>query len=74
MFISKIVLSGAALLLIIYCLVTGNYDIMPFANMLLGFLYLFMGIDELQQKRKAMAILLFLTSVFIWTAAIYSLL
>ncbi len=68
----KVILAVFVVCLSGYALVTGSFSIIPYAQLILGFMLLAMGINELQAKRKGYAIISFLTAAFVIFASIFS--
>lgn len=47
-----------------YSLITGEDVTLPYMQILLGVILLILGINQLQEKRKALAIFLFIVAAF----------
>jgi len=56
------ILGMIVLSLSVYSLITRNFDIQPYNQLLLGIVMLILGIMELKEKRKLTTILFFLTA------------
>lgn len=55
-----------------YALITDNFQVMPFMLFSLGAMMLVTGISELQEKRKTMAIISFLSAAFALFVCVYT--
>ncbi|ALX48571.1 hypothetical protein AOX59_08080 [Lentibacillus amyloliquefaciens] len=60
----KFILAVTVVLLSGYSLITGEYGSLPYTQLLLGLMLLVMGMTEMQEERKAIAILLYLSGGF----------
>ncbi|SDC98069.1 Protein of unknown function [Terribacillus halophilus] len=66
-----------SLALIVVCLsvygfMTGNQEISYYMLLFMGLMCLVMGISQYKEKRKSMAVILFVTSFFVLFVSIYT--
>lgn len=57
-----------------YNLITDKYEIIPYAQLILGLIFLITGVIEIQEKQKRNAIISFLTAILVLFVSIYILL
>ncbi|SFD40545.1 Protein of unknown function [Lentibacillus persicus] len=67
----KFILALTVVLLSGYSLITGEYGSLPYTQMLLGLMLLVMGMSEMQENRKVIAILLYLAGSFSLFVSVY---
>ncbi|KHF39382.1 hypothetical protein LQ50_15970 [Halalkalibacter okhensis] len=63
--IMKAILALMVISLSAYSLVTGEYRMLPYTLLLVGFMLFVIGIVEIQEKRKVTGIFSFLSSGFV---------
>ncbi|MBU8907514.1 DUF3953 domain-containing protein [Desertibacillus haloalkaliphilus] len=66
----RVVLAVIVVILSVYSLITGEYGIMPYTQLLLGLMLLVIGIIEIQEKRKGTAFTSFVSSGFVFVVNI----
>ncbi|WOV83279.1 DUF3953 domain-containing protein [Sporosarcina jeotgali] len=62
--ITGLALSAIVLFLGIYTLVTDNYSVMPYFQLFVGLLFLFLGLIQFRENHKVLGIFLLVASAF----------
>ena len=68
----RIVLSGVGIMLASYCLITKNFELMPYLLIIMGVNYLITWRMEIQLKRKTNAVISFFAGAFALFVGIYT--
>jgi zinc transporter ZupT len=70
----RIVLAVIAMVLAGYSLKSSNYEVMPYMMFFMGAMILVIGIEEIQEARRAMGIFSIIVSVFVFYVSLEGLL
>ncbi|MBU8907519.1 YczI family protein [Desertibacillus haloalkaliphilus] len=68
--ILRVILAMIVVILSAYSLITGEYGIMPYTQLLLGLMLFVIGIVEIEGKRKGTAFISFISSGFVLVVSI----